>query len=49
MSHALSCKRNSPGGFLTNAEDVEEAQLTARVAAYEETAAKSRIFIMESD
>jgi hypothetical protein len=26
------------GGSLTNAEDVEEAQLTARVAAYEETA-----------
>jgi hypothetical protein len=34
----LSSKRNSPGGFLTNAEDVEEAQLTARLAAYEETA-----------
>jgi hypothetical protein len=26
------------GGSLTNAQDVEEAQLTARVAAYEETA-----------
>jgi hypothetical protein len=34
----LSCKRNLPGSSLTNAEDAEEAQLTARVAAYQETA-----------
>jgi hypothetical protein len=33
----LSLKRWH-GGSLTNADDVEEAQLTARVAAYEETA-----------
>jgi hypothetical protein len=33
--HALSSKRDSPGGSLTDAEDVEEAQLTARLAAYE--------------
>jgi hypothetical protein len=44
---ALSCKRNSPGGFLTNAEDFEEAQLTARIAAYRESAevrGRNRIF-----
>jgi hypothetical protein len=36
--HDLSCKHNSPRGSLTNAEDFEEAQLTARLAAYKETA-----------
>jgi hypothetical protein len=39
--HSLYCKRISPpscgGGTLSEAEDAEEAQLTARVAAFEET------------
>ena len=49
--HSLYCKRISPpscgGGTLSEAEDAEEAQLTARVAAYEESPeghARSRIF-----
>jgi hypothetical protein len=49
--HKLFCKRISPrscgGGFLTAAEDVEEAQLRARVLAFEESPeglALARIF-----
>ena len=49
--HQLHCKRLSPpscgGGTLTDAEDAEEAQLRARVAAYDETPegrGRSRIF-----
>jgi hypothetical protein len=49
--HELRCKRLTPrscgGGTLTNAEDAEEAQLMARLAAYGESPegrAQSRIF-----
>jgi len=39
--HQLYCKRISPsacgGGPLSEAEDLEEAQLTARVAAFDES------------
>jgi hypothetical protein len=49
--HQLHCKRLSPpscgGGTLTDAEDAEEAQLTARVAVYDESpegCARHRIF-----
>jgi hypothetical protein len=51
--HQLNCKRLSPrscGGTLTNAEDAEEAQLMARLAAYHESPegrARSRIFKLE--
>jgi hypothetical protein len=49
--HHFYCKRISPpscgGGALSETEDAEEAQLTARVAAFEESPegrARSRIF-----
>jgi hypothetical protein len=49
--HKLHCKRMSPpscgGGTLSDAEDAEEAQLTARVAAFRESPegrARERIF-----
>ncbi len=45
--HHFYCKRRSPGGALSEAEDAEEAQVTARVAAFEESPegrARSRIF-----
>jgi hypothetical protein len=35
--HQLHCKRISPGGSLTGAEDTEEAHLVARVAAFDES------------
>jgi hypothetical protein len=44
--HALNCKRMSPRGFLTDAEDVEEARLRARICAFDESPegrARSRI------
>ena len=40
--HALEDKRLSPAGPLSDADDAEEAQLTARVAAYERTARERR-------
>src|SRR5580658_4290499 len=45
--HKLNCKRISPGGHLTGAEDIEEAHLVARVAAFDESpegCARRRIF-----
>lgn len=51
--HQLFCKRISPpscGGGLRDAEDAEEAQLTARVKAYEQSPeglARSRILDLE--
>jgi hypothetical protein len=45
--HQLNCKRISPGGRLTGAEDIEEARLVARVAAFDESpegCARRRIF-----
>jgi hypothetical protein len=50
--HHFYCKRISPpcgGGALSEAEDAEEAQLTARVAAFEESPegrARDRIFVL---
>ena len=52
--HQLHCKRLTPpscgGGTLTDAEDAEEAQLAARVAAYRESPegrARNRIFELQ--
>jgi hypothetical protein len=52
--HHFYCKRISPpscgGGALSETEDAEEAQLTARVAAFEESPegrARSRIFVLK--
>jgi hypothetical protein len=52
--HQLHCKRLTPpscgGGTLTGAEDTEEAQLMARVAAYDESPegrARCRIFVLQ--
>jgi hypothetical protein len=45
--HQLYCKRISPGGSLAGAEDIEEAHLVARVAAFDESpegCARRRIF-----
>jgi hypothetical protein len=54
--HHFYCKRISPpscgGGALSEAEDAEEAQLTARVAAFEESPegrARNRIVELEFD
>jgi hypothetical protein len=49
--HTLHCKRTSPRGALLEAEDAEEAQLTARLEAYlksPEGIARSRIRALES-
>ncbi len=52
--HQLNCKRLTPpscgGGTLTDAEDAEEAQLLARVAAYDESPegrVRNRIFELQ--